>query len=99
MRTIFKYPVPITDRFSVTMPGAIKVLPAEVQGTASESFMWVEVDPEGAEAEHHFAVVGTGGMIPSTHSDAAGGMVVCADHLKTWQAPPFVWHLYRIFPL
>ncbi len=56
MRTIFKYPVPITDRFSVTMPGAIKVLHVELQG-------------------------------------------ICAEHLCTWQAPPFVWHLYRVYPL
>jgi len=97
VRTIYKYPVPITDRFTVSLPGAFKVLHVEVQD--GMSFMWVEVDPEMPEAEHDFAVVGTGHPVPTAHSDAVGGPVICAEHLKTWQAPPFVWHLYRVFPL
>ena len=37
--------------------------------------------------------------VPTAHSEVAGGPVICAEHLCTWQAPPFVWHLYRVYPL
>lgn len=64
MRTIFKYPVPITDEFAVSMPGQGHVLKVEQQG--NESFMWVEVETDRPEVEYRFAVVGTGNPRPTS---------------------------------
>jgi hypothetical protein len=93
MRTIYKYPVSITDWFKVEMPGSVQVLHVGMQG--DQPMMWVEVDPEQPSAVHHFAVVGTGHPVPVTEVEGIGP--VTAVHCGTWLAPPFVWHLYEVF--
>lgn len=97
MRTIYKYPVDMAaPRFPVEMPGTIKVVHVQMQG--DQPMMWVEVDPEMPEAEHDFAVVGTGHPVPFDGT-VGSDTTTCGEHVGSWQDGIFMWHLYRVFPL
>jgi len=40
METIFKYPVPITDKFSMELPEGAEILTFQAQGYSSQSCIW-----------------------------------------------------------
>ena len=88
MTTIWKYPVPISETFTLSIPeGAIFVafqLQGNELGVPPDPYLWVEVNSEAPKREFRFFIVGTGHEIPST----------AKHHLGTIQAGPFVWHLY-----
>lgn len=85
MRTVWKFPVPVTDEFTLTLPSAHKVVHVGPD-PSGEPHMWVEVQlPVDEDAINvTFFVEGTG------HTLVDG-----AEHVGTWVADPFAWHLYE----
>ena len=58
MHTIWKFPIPIQDSFTIIMPQGARVLSVETQGDVP--FIWVMVDEEADQVEYHFELRGTG---------------------------------------
>jgi hypothetical protein len=58
MKRIYKYPIPINDRFVINLPEDSKIL--TVQMLKSEPFIWVIVDPDKELIEKQFYLYGTG---------------------------------------
>jgi hypothetical protein len=85
IRTIHKYPFHIYDRETVCMPEGAKILKIEMQRDVP--FLWALVDTEAAPIDHHFLVFGTGRPI--------GRDLRLGGHVATFQAGPFVWHVFE----
>lgn len=86
-RTIWKFPVTVTDKFVVDMPKGAQMLAVQTQGGAP--FLWALVDP-GAEREQvGFRVFGTG-------HDAVAAVGPGAFYVGTFQMQGggLVFHLY-----
>jgi len=68
MRTIWKYAVPILDRFTLALPQGAEYLSVQVQtdvyGNAL-AMLWALVDSDRPKERVQFAVVGTGGPAPN----------------------------------
>jgi hypothetical protein len=58
MYSIWKYPVPISDLFTILMPTGSRLLSVQVQG--SEPQLWALVDPEAPIVRRALRVHGTG---------------------------------------
>lgn len=83
MRTIWKFPLDITDRQKVEMPKFATLLSVQLQNGVA--CLWVEVDSEQPKERRTFAIYGTGNPIPNNPGEYVG----------TFQQGPFVWHLYE----
>ena len=83
MKTIYKYPIQITDKQDVGMPECANVIHVglDPQGTPC---IWAEVVTERSLRIYEVFVVGTGNPIPS----------VAKNHLGSFVQGPFVWHVY-----
>lgn len=90
MRTIYRFPVPIRDLFTLELPLGSKFLGAECQARAPhEPSMWFLLDPERKQVERTFAVIGTGNPVPDYIQES--------EHLGTFQMQVgFVWHLFEV---
>jgi hypothetical protein len=84
VKTIYKYPFGIDDRFAMQMPVGAEILHAEMQG--GTPCLWALVDSE-APRELAFRLFGTGHPFPED---------VALAHVSTFQQGPFVWHLFRV---
>ena len=63
MRTIYKYPLSVTDQQFITLPAESKVFTVQMQG--SVPCIWVIVNPNTNALERHdFRLVGTGHPFP-----------------------------------
>lgn len=59
MKTIWKFPVPTTDKGAVLeMPQEAKILTVQVQGEGAQ--LWAEVDPSNDTELRTFRTYGTG---------------------------------------
>ena len=87
MRTIWKYPLQVTDEQGVHMPRGAKAMLVGFQG--DELCMWVMVDPMQLRETRTIRIYGTGHNIP--YSDRAN-----MDYVGTAIDPvnPFVWHVF-----
>lgn len=95
MRTIWKFPLAFTSEHTATvqMPrgAAIVHFAFEYRGPLDASprtgipTLWAEVDDQEAPEPRPFRVFGTGHPLPDG-----------AQHVATWDAEPFVWHLYDV---
>lgn len=84
MRTVYKYPLELTDSQILHLPSSAKPLSVQLQG--NQLCLWADV-PAGqfvVEKEVVITIVGTGHPIPP-------GAV---NYLGTVQQGPFVWHVY-----
>ena len=89
MKTVWKYPIPITDVFYLTLPKGAVILHAGTQpGDAdTEAQVWVLVDPDQELTVRHWChVYGTGRTIRNPGA---------VRWVATLQKPPFVWHLFE----
>ena len=62
MSTIWKYAIPVADKFTLDMPKGAKIISLQVQLGAP--CIWAIVDPDLREKEREFVVVGTGHELP-----------------------------------
>jgi hypothetical protein len=83
-KTIWKFAFPIVGQFTLDLPRGARVLHTELQ--QGQATLWAEVDPDAPTVPFHFAIVATGGPIPPGD----------VRYIGTFQAPPFVWHLYQV---
>lgn len=63
MKTIWKFPLKVTDVQNVEMPLPAQVLTVQPQGM--DICVWAEVDPKGEKALVEIAIVGTGHPLPT----------------------------------
>jgi hypothetical protein len=82
VRTVWKYPFDVTDRFTVSLP--VEHVVVHVDKQDGHACMWIELDDESETVEVAFYVEGTGDRL-------ADDAVWCG----TWLDGPFVWHLYE----
>lgn len=66
MRTIWKFPVEMTDQFEILMPAGADVLTVQVQH--GQPVLWAIVDPDARKIKTGFVLHGTGHPL----SDKAG---------------------------
>jgi hypothetical protein len=85
MKTIWKFPLLVTDDFSVAMPIGAKIISLDTQMIDGHErpCVWALVDPEASERRVRFRVVGTGhpfpdaeGLEPLGSIQLAGGRYV-----------------------
>ena len=91
MKTIYKYPLELTDRQAVSMPLVSKILSVGNQnGTIC---VWAEVDSGAPHNRvYEFRIVGTGNPIDfSTKPNETSWPY---NFLGTVIMNPFVWHVY-----
>lgn len=62
MRTIYKYPLAITDSQAVLMPVGAEIISAQVQG--ADLCIWAAVDPTAKKHARVIHIYGTGHPIP-----------------------------------
>jgi hypothetical protein len=89
LRTIYKYPFPVTDEINIEMPRDAQILSVQFQGHTA--CMWAMVVPERKMVMRHFRIFGTGHPI---EMEPQNDLV----HVATFQQPPFVWHLFEVVP-
>lgn len=82
---IWKFPIPVTDYFTTTMPKGAKFLALQVQ--RSEPCAWFLVNPDNEPEGRRFFVVGTGHNVPAE----------AGEYLGTFQMAggSFVGHLFE----
>jgi hypothetical protein len=90
MRTVWKFPVPMTETMVIAMPKGAQIVafanqPETAYGTSDSLFLWAIVDTDAPTIDRHFQIVGTGNPAPPD------GVYVGTVHM-----PPFVWHLFEI---
>jgi len=81
-KTIWKFPLAITDRQVLPMPPGAKILSVAPQ--AGILTLWAEVQPDLTPTSRRVTIVGTGNPIPAHPGEFVGTAVM----------PPFVWHVY-----
>lgn len=95
MRTIWKYPLGITDRQVVRMPRDAEILSVQVQGR--HLCLWAMVDGDSPLEDRSIRIFGTGNPIddwvgnPIDEYDDIGRFVF----VGTAQMGPFVWHVFE----
>ena len=90
MKVIYKYLVPLTADFRLSLPPLAQVLSVQMQNGSPQ--MWVLQDANLANStqERRFMVIGTGHQIPDNLSSV--------HHLGTFQMNDgvFVWHVFEV---
>jgi len=88
MKSIYKYRIPITDRFSLRLPKDATILSFQTQNGVP--VVWAIIDTlEEITEERNFRLLGTGRPIPED---------VELNYIGTTQQsiePPLVWHLFE----
>lgn len=86
---VFKYEVPIDDRFTLKLPRHAKIIAFQVQHEQPQ--VWALVDPEEKTMmDRDFILAGTGHPIDEREDNL--------HHLGTWQmrGGSLVWHLFEV---
>lgn len=83
MKTIYKYPLAITDIQDVTMPSGARIL--AVASQRDSLCVWAHVDPGAPVATYKFRIVGTGHPLDTS-----------AGYIGTVVIDPFVWHVFLV---
>ena len=86
MVTIWKFPIPITDHFEITMPEGSQVLSFQTQ--KGEPYIWVLVDPSQLPGSKKFRLAGTGHMI-----EEEGGYKYIGS--TQMMGGDLIWHLFE----
>ena len=88
MRSVHKYPIPLNDYFSMSMPKGAVILDVKDQRGAPQMWALVDTDPELVKEERHFRLVGTGHLIED------GNLVHIASFLMHDGA--LVFHVFEL---
>lgn len=81
--TVYKYPIPVQDRFSLLLPADAEPLYVGMQGDVP--MLWVRLNPHQLRSERFFHVVGTG------HTREVG---VLGAYVGTFRPGPLVFHVF-----
>ncbi len=84
MSVIWKYPVPIQDRFDLTLPKGAKILTIQIQYDQLQ--LWALVNPGADQETRHFRLTETGHPIIKTN----------LVYISTVQQGQYVWHIFEI---
>jgi hypothetical protein len=84
---IFKYELPLEERFTLDIPGLVRVLAVQTQ--REQPCLWVEVYPMGEKRSHEFRWIETGGEVEWNLPMNYEGTLQLADGR-------LVFHLYRL---
>lgn len=83
-RTIWKFPLRLTDVQTVMMPAGAEILAVGVQ--ADGIMLWARVDPAVSERQgYNIAIVGTGHPAPDDTQ---------STYIGTVMDGPYVWHVF-----
>ncbi len=82
MKTIWKFPLEITDHQSVSIPSISRLLTVQMQGDTP--CLWALVDPDSTETTTVIAIRGTG--LPIT------GLI--GEYIATFQVGWLVFHAF-----
>jgi len=82
MKTIWKYPLKLTDHQTIKVPEYGK--PIHFGYQSYQLTVWCEVESDNSLYDIKFYIVGTGNQRPVLSTKYVG---TCISH-------PFVWHLY-----
>ena len=85
MKTIYKYPLKVTDSQYLQLPRGCHVLSAGNQD--GELVLWAQVDTDQPLVPHQVLIYGTGRPFELPGHRAY-------RYLNTVQMPPFVWHVW-----
>lgn len=83
VKTIWKFPLEITDEQTVKMPATANIIAVQFQG--EQLMLWAVVDPKVTFANVVVRIVGTGNPFPDANDCRFVGTV---------QQGPFVWHVF-----
>lgn len=83
MKTIWKFPLDLTDLQELDIPFGYKFLSAQMQN--GKLCLWAEVNPAAMKRKATIAIVGTGNPFPLGQF----------DFISTVQMGPLVWHIYE----
>lgn len=88
MRTIYKYPIPIIDDFTLDLPGGARILDVQIQD--GKPCIWAIVDTELPPIRRWFRLAGTGHPLDKVH----------LIHVGTFQLKggALVFHLFEVEP-
>ena len=86
LATIWKFPLAITDRQTVTMPKGAQILSAQMQGTTL--CLWALVDPAASRKDRTIEILGTGNPAPDAHRSYISTTQMAGGRL--------VWHVFEI---
>ena len=83
-KTIWKFPLEITDRQAIEIPAGGHILSAGLDPSHVPS-VWALVDPKRSNVKHTIVICGTGRPVPKDVGRFIGSFV----HLNA-----FVWHVF-----
>lgn len=84
MRTIWKFPLKVTDRQGIELPADATILCIEMQnGTPC---LWAEVLPYNGKLKREIVTFGTGHEIPFAYN---------GRYIGTYQTQALVFHVYE----
>jgi len=83
MRTIFKYPLNVTDTQELWLPKGSQIL--DVQRQDTKIMLWAEIDPHAISEVHTIEFHGTGNPIEKGER----------KYIATVQHYGLVWHVYE----
>lgn len=83
MKTVYKYPFPVSDKVSFFAPMG-PVLMVAMQG--DQPCLWIDIFTEHEKVLRTFHVFGTGHEIPDSPA---------LKHVGSFQQDVFVWHVYE----
>jgi hypothetical protein len=86
VRTIWKYPLLITDTQTLRLPKGYSVLTVQLQAGALT--LWADVQTEHPLEDVTFHVIGTGNSVPETY----------LTYIASVQMLPHVWHIFEELP-
>lgn len=91
MKTVYKYPLEITDEQAVLLPSDYKVLTVQSQG--DQLCLWAEVDTMTKLVRRAVRVIGTGNPLPD--DNGVYSYVGTAQMQRVGKT--FVWHVYMFY--
>lgn len=87
-KAVWKFPIPVADRFSIRMP--IEAKPLCVMAQREEMQLWALVDPALPPTTRHFRLAGTGHEIAESIKAYIGSVQLAGGDL--------ILHLFEIEP-
>lgn len=92
---IFKYEIPICDKFQLELPEGAKII--EINTQFEIPFFWAIIDENAPLKKRFFSVVGTGEPFnPDETWEYIGTAHINEKPAMNIVAPVFVWHLFEI---